>query len=79
MDDLMKAVRHHTLEAIANGETLLKGLAGKKDKVSEALEENTERLVEHLKEELERWETKYKKAKAKEEKKAKEAEEEEAS
>jgi hypothetical protein len=64
MEDLFKAVRHDTLRAIDNGEKLLKALGGKSDKASEALREGTQRFVKHLKEELERWETKYKKAKA---------------
>lgn len=64
MEELVKAVRHDTLKAIDNGEKLLKAVAGQKDKASEGLEDATERLVKHLKEELERWESKYKKAKA---------------
>jgi hypothetical protein len=64
MDELFKAVRHDTLKAIDNGEKLLQTLVGKSDQASEALRDGTERLVKHLKEELERWETKYKKAKA---------------
>jgi len=63
MEELLKAVRHDMLKAIDNGEKLLKALGGKSDKASEALRDGTERLVKHLKEELERWETKYKKAK----------------
>jgi transposase len=65
MDELVRAVRHDTLKAIDDGEKLLKAVAGQKGKASEALEDATERLVKHLKEELERWESKYKKAKAK--------------
>jgi ElaB/YqjD/DUF883 family membrane-anchored ribosome-binding protein len=64
MEELFKAVRHDTLKAIDNGEKLLKALVGKSDKASEALRDGTGRLVKHLKEELERWETKYKKAKS---------------
>ena len=64
-EDLIKAVRHDTLKAIDNGEKLLKALKGKTGKALDALRESTERLVKHLKVELERWETKYKKAKAK--------------
>ena len=63
MEELLKAVRHDTLKAIDNSEKLLKALGGKSDKVSEVLRDGTERLVKHLKQELERWETKYKKAK----------------
>ena len=64
MEELFRAVRHDTLKAIENGEKLIKALVGRSDKASEALRDGTERLVKHLKEELERWETKYKKAKA---------------
>jgi hypothetical protein len=61
---LMKAIKHDTLKAIDDGEKFLKALAGKTDRASEAMRDSTERLVEHLKEELERWDTKNKKAKA---------------
>jgi len=65
MDDLIRAVRHDGLQVVASGERLLKALDGKSDKESHVLRKVTERLVQNLKEELERWETKYKKAKAK--------------
>ena len=55
MEELFRAVRHDTLKAIDNGEKLIKALVGKSDKASEALRDGTERLVKHLKEELERW------------------------
>jgi ElaB/YqjD/DUF883 family membrane-anchored ribosome-binding protein len=63
-DDLIKAVRLDTLNAVENGEKLLRALQGKSGHVAEDLRDGTEHLVEHLKKELERWETKYKKAKA---------------
>jgi hypothetical protein len=65
MEELFRAMRHSTLEAIDKGEKLLEALVGKTDKVSDALRESTERMVEKLKKELERYEKKYKKAKAK--------------
>ena len=65
VEDELKAVRHETLGAIDRGEKLLKALEGKSGKAIDALRDSTDRLVLKLKKELERWETKYKKAKAK--------------
>jgi hypothetical protein len=64
-DDLLKAIRHDTLKAIENGEAYLKTIAASHDKTSEDMQECTERFVRHLKEELERWERKKDKARAK--------------
>lgn len=61
--ELLKAVKHDTLKAINNGENYLKSLGGKADRASEMMRDSTERLVKHLKEELERWDSKNKKAK----------------
>jgi hypothetical protein len=64
-EELFKAIRHSTLEAIDKGEKLLKALVGKTGKGTDAIRESTDRIVEKLKKELERYEKKYKKAKAK--------------
>ena len=63
-DDLLKTIRHDTLKAIENGEAYLKAIANSPDKASEDMRDCTERFVKHLKEELERWERKKDKAKA---------------
>jgi len=56
-------MRADTLQAIDRGEKLLTALAKKTGKANEAMRDSTERLVEKVKKELERWERKYKKAK----------------
>ena len=63
-DELFKAMRHDTLKAIDTGEKLLKALAGKTGKASDSMRASTARFVQELKEELQEWEIKYKKAKA---------------
>ena len=63
-EELFKAMRHDTLQAIDNGERLLKALAGNTGKGNDAMRDSTARFVKKLKEELQQWETKYKKAKA---------------
>lgn len=64
-EELLKAIRHDTLKAIENGESYLKAIAGNTDKLSEEMQDSTERFVKHLKEELERWERKKDKAQSK--------------
>ncbi len=62
MKELVKGVRHDTLGAIDNGEKLIKALGDESGKGTERLRKSTKRMVRHLKEELTRWENKYKKA-----------------
>jgi ElaB/YqjD/DUF883 family membrane-anchored ribosome-binding protein len=62
MKELVKAVRHDTLRAIDNGEMLLKALGEEGGKGTDKLRRGTKRLVKQMKEELVRWEDKYKKA-----------------
>jgi hypothetical protein len=62
MKELVKAVRHDTLGAIDNGEKLLQALGAAEGKGTDKLRRSTKRFVKHLKEELTRWEDKYKKA-----------------
>jgi ElaB/YqjD/DUF883 family membrane-anchored ribosome-binding protein len=64
MKELVKAVRHDTLGAIDNGEKLLAALGEADGKGSDKLRRSTKRFVKHLKEELARWEDKYKKMRA---------------
>lgn len=66
MKELVKAVRHDTLGAIDNGEKLLKALGEAEGEGTDKLRRATKRLVKHLKEELARWEDKYKKARMEE-------------
>jgi ElaB/YqjD/DUF883 family membrane-anchored ribosome-binding protein len=61
---LISGIRHDTLNAIDKGEKLLREFKDKPGQEADALHDATERLVEHLKKELERWERKYKKAEA---------------
>jgi ElaB/YqjD/DUF883 family membrane-anchored ribosome-binding protein len=62
MKELVKGVRHDTLGAIDNAEKLLKALGKEDAKGTNKLRRATQRLAKHLKEELTRWEDKYKKA-----------------
>jgi ElaB/YqjD/DUF883 family membrane-anchored ribosome-binding protein len=62
MKEFVKAVRHDTLRAIDNGEMLIKALGEAPGEGTDKLRRGTKRLVKHLKEELARWEDKYKKA-----------------
>jgi hypothetical protein len=62
MKEYVKAVRHDTLGAIDNGEKLLEALGEGEGKGTDKLRRGTKRFVKHLKEELARWEDKYKKA-----------------
>ena len=62
MKEYVKAVRHDTLGAIDNGEKLLAALGDETGKGTDKLRRGTKRFVRHLKEELTRWEDKYKKA-----------------
>ncbi len=62
MKELVKSVRHDTLGAIDAGEKLLKALGRRKARGTATLRRSTERFVKHLKEELTRWEGRYKKA-----------------
>jgi ElaB/YqjD/DUF883 family membrane-anchored ribosome-binding protein len=62
MKEYVKAVRHDTLGAIDNGEKLLDALGAAEGKGTDKLRRGTKRFVKHLKEELARWEDKYKKA-----------------
>jgi ElaB/YqjD/DUF883 family membrane-anchored ribosome-binding protein len=64
MKELVNGVRHDTLAAIKNAEKLLKALGKEEAKGTNKLRRATERLAKHLKEELARWEDKYKKARA---------------
>ena len=48
-EELFKAMRHSTLEAIDKGEKLLKALIGKTGKASNVVRESTERIVQKLK------------------------------
>lgn len=64
MKELVKGVRHDTLSAIKNADKLLKALGQEEGKGTNKLRRATERLSKHLKEELARWEDKYKKARA---------------
>jgi len=62
MKELVRGVRHDTLGAIDSGEKLIKALGSEPGKGTERLRKSTKRMVRHLKEELTRWEDKYKKA-----------------
>ncbi len=62
MKELVRGVRHDTLGAIDSGEKLIKALGAEPGKGTERLRKSTKRMVRHLKEELTRWEDKYKKA-----------------
>jgi hypothetical protein len=62
MKELVKGVRHDTLGAIDNAEKLLKALGKEDAKGTNKLRRATQRLARHLKEELARWEDRYKKA-----------------
>jgi ElaB/YqjD/DUF883 family membrane-anchored ribosome-binding protein len=62
MKELVKGVRHDTLSAINHGEKLIKALGAESGKGTERLRKSTKRMVRHLKEELNRWEEKYHKA-----------------
>ena len=62
MKEYVRAVRHDTLGAIDNGEKLLAALGDETGKGTDKLRRGTKRFVKHLKEELTRWEDKYKKA-----------------
>jgi hypothetical protein len=62
MKELVKGVRHDTLGAIGNAEKLLKALGKEEAKGTNKLRRATQRLAKHLKEELARWEDRYKKA-----------------
>jgi len=62
MKEYVRAVRHDTLGAIDNGEKLLAALGDETGKGTDKLRRGTKRFVRHLKEELTRWEDKYKKA-----------------
>jgi ElaB/YqjD/DUF883 family membrane-anchored ribosome-binding protein len=64
MKELVKGVRHDTLSAIDHGEKLIKALGEEPGKGTERLRKSTKRMVRHLKEELNRWEAKYHKARA---------------
>lgn len=64
MKELVRGVRHDTLSAIDHGEKLMKALGEEPGKGTERLRKSTKRMVRHLKEELNRWETKYHKARA---------------
>lgn len=66
MKELVRAVRHDTLGAIDNGEKLLAALGDEGGKGTDKLRRATKRFVKHLKEELARWEDKYKKARMEE-------------
>lgn len=57
-------MRHDTLGAIENGEKLIRALGNEPEKGTNILRKSTERLVQHLKEELIRWESEYHKARA---------------
>ncbi len=62
MKELVNAVRHDTLGAIDNGEKLLAALGEAEGEGTDKLRRATKRFVKHLKEELARWEDKYKKS-----------------
>lgn len=62
MKELVTGVRHDTLSAIDNGEKLLKALGEEGGEGTKKLRRSTKRFVRNLKEELVRWESKYKKA-----------------
>ena len=64
MKELVTGVRHDALSAIDNGEKLLKALGNDPGEGTKKLRKSTKRFVRNLKEELLRWETKYKKARA---------------
>jgi hypothetical protein len=64
MKELVKAVRHDTLGAIDSGEKLVAALGDEGGKGTDKLRRSTKRFVKHLKEELMRWDDKYKKARA---------------
>jgi ElaB/YqjD/DUF883 family membrane-anchored ribosome-binding protein len=66
MKELVRAVRHDTLGAIDNGEKLLAALGDAGGRGTDKLRRSTKRFVKHLKEELARWEDKYKKARMEE-------------
>ncbi len=62
MKELVTGVRHDTLSAIDHGEKLLKALGEEGGDGTKKLRRSTKRFVRNLKEELVRWEDKYKKA-----------------
>jgi ElaB/YqjD/DUF883 family membrane-anchored ribosome-binding protein len=62
MKEFVRGVRHDALGAIDNGEKLLEALGAAEGKGTDKLRRSTKRFVKHLKEELTRWEDKYKKA-----------------
>lgn len=64
MKELVKGVRHDTLGAIDHAEKLLKALGNEEGKGTNKLRRATKRFAKHLKEELTRWEDRYKKARA---------------
>ncbi|MCP4781192.1 MAG: hypothetical protein GY877_10785 [Hyphomicrobium sp.] len=64
MKELVKCLRHDTLGAIDSGEKLIKALGAESGKGTDRLRKSTKRMVRHLKEELNRWEAKYHKARA---------------
>ena len=65
MKEYVKAVRHDTLRAIENAERLMHSLGDEDAAGTNKLRKATLRFARHLKEELNTWETKYKKARAK--------------
>ena len=65
MKEYVRAVRHDTLRAIDNAERLVKSLGDEEAAGTNKLRRATVRFARHLKEELNAWETKYKKARAK--------------
>lgn len=64
MKELVQGVRHDSLGAIRNAEKLLKALGKEEGKGTNKLRRATERFAKHMKEELARWEERYKKARA---------------
>jgi len=62
MKELVKAVRHDALGAIDAGEKLVVALGDADGAGTDKLRRATKRFVKHVKEELSRWEDKYKKA-----------------
>jgi hypothetical protein len=64
MKELVKGLRHDMLGAIDSGDKLIKALGAEPGKGTDRLRKSTKRMVRHLKEELNRWEAKYHKARA---------------
>lgn len=64
MKELVRGVRHDALGAIKNADKLLKALGDEEGKGTNKLRRATERFSRHMKEELARWEDKYKQARA---------------